>query len=73
MPEKKHTKNYERFCETVNRATTYWNTADRISEIEQRERNQRLIYGITFAALHVLSSEEYHDLVEYIHSKGFNH
>lgn len=71
--EKKHTETFEKFRECIDRAASYWNKADRISEIEQRERNQSLIYGVTFAALHVLKSEEYHELVEYIHSKGFNH
>jgi len=71
--DKKHTEVYERFCASVDAAVGGWFKADRLTAIEQRERAQTTINGIAFAALHVLKSEEYHDLVNYIHEKGFNH
>lgn len=64
---------YERFCRAVDATINGWRVADRISELERRERAQQIIYGITTSALYVLPEAEYHELVNYIHDKGFNH
>lgn len=66
-------KNFERLCECIDSTVNGWQRADRLSQIEQRERAQSIIYGIARAALYVLNEEEYHAFVEYIHGKGFNH
>ena len=70
---KKHTEIFQKFQKCIDGAADYWNQADRLSVIEQRERSQQMIYGISFAALHCLTGDEYQELVAYIHEKGFNH
>lgn len=70
---KKHTQNFEHFCKCIDNTVEQWHRADRITELERRERIQQTLYGVAHAALYVLNGDEYHDIVEYIHSKGFNH
>ena len=63
----------DKFKKAVDHEDLSWRKCNRISEIEQRIHAQEMIYGIVEAGLFVLSEGQYHELVEYIHSKGFNH
>lgn len=63
----------ERFCKAVDGTINGWQRADRLTEIEQREHSQAIIYGITTAALYVLPENDYHAFKEYVHERGFNH
>ena len=64
---------YDRFKTCIDATINGWNRADLATEIEQRAHAQQTIYGIVQAALYVLPESEYHELVNYIHEKGFNH
>ena len=64
---------YDRFKTCIDNTINGWSRADRATEIEQRACAQQTIYGIAQAALYVLPTSEYHELVNYIHEKGFNH
>lgn len=64
---------YNRFKTCIDATINGWSRADLATEIEQRAHAQQTIYGITQAALYVLPEREYHQLVNYIHEKGFNH
>lgn len=63
----------DRFKVCIDNTIKSWGFADRATEIEQRAHAQQTIYGIAEAALYVLPEREYHELVNYIHEKGFNH
>ncbi len=69
---KKHSKNYTNLVASVVSEIEDWRRTQ-CSEIEQRIHVQETIYGITRAALFVLSTDEYNDFVMFIHEKGFNH
>lgn len=69
----KNSEIYERFCKAIDATINGWRVADRITELERRDHIQQIIYGITTSALYVLPEPEYHELVNYIHEKGFNH
>ena len=62
-----------KFKKAVDSEINSWQRADRLTQLEQREKAQTFIYGITVAALYVLPEEDYHELVNYIHENGFNH
>lgn len=64
---------YDRLVKCIDATINGWSRADRATELEQRAHAQQTIYGIVTAALYVLPEEEYHQLVSYIHEKGFNH
>lgn len=70
---KKHTVLFDKFCKCVDQCVNNWSKADKITPLEQREHAQRTIYGIVFAALYVLTTEEYFAFVNYVHEKGFDH
>lgn len=63
----------DKFKKAVDCTVDNWNKADKITEIEQMAYAQETIHGIAYAGLFVLPEGQYHELVEYIHSKGFNH
>lgn len=69
---KKHSKNYINLVASVVSEIEDWRRTQ-CSEIEQRIHVQGTIYGITRAALFVLSTDEYNDFVMFIHEKGFDH
>ncbi len=69
---KKHSKNYTNLVASVVSEIEDWRRTQ-CSEIEQRIHVQKTIYGITRAALFVLSTDEYNDFVMFIHEKGFDH
>ena len=69
---KKHSKNYTNLVASVTSEIEDWRRTQ-CSEIEQRIHVQETIYGITRAALFVLSTDEYNDFVMFIHEKGFDH
>lgn len=69
---KKHSKNYTNLVASVVSEIEDWRRTQ-CSEIEQRIHVQETIYGITRAALFVLSTDEYNDFVMFIHEKGFDH
>ena len=64
---------YNRFIKAIDCTIDGWSRADRATELEQRARAQQIIYGIATAALYILPENEYHNIVAYIHEKGFNH
>ena len=64
---------YDRFIKCIDATIASWSRVDLATELEQRARAQQTIYGIAAAALYVLPGDEYHDIVTYIHEKGFNH
>ena len=64
---------YDRLIKAVDATINGWQGADRLTDLEQRAHAQNIIYGIVKAALYVLPEDKYHELVSYIHSKGFNH
>ena len=70
---KKHSQNFENLKRCVETDIADWSTANKLTELEQREQMQNTIYGIVRAALFVLSSDEYFEFTEFIHDKGFNH
>ena len=69
---KKHSKNYTNLVASVVSEIEDWRRTQ-CSEIEQPIHVQEMIYGITRAALFVLSTDEYNDFVMFIHEKGFDH
>lgn len=69
---KKHSKNYTNLVASVVSEIEDWKRTQ-CSEIEQRIHVQETIYGITRAALFVLSTDEYNDFIMFIHEKGFDH
>ena len=69
---KKHSKNYTNLVASVVSEIEDWRRTQ-CSEIEQQIHVQETIYGITRAALFVLSTDEYNDFVMFIHEKGFDH
>ena len=69
---KKHTANYSRFVACVISEIDQWRRTE-CTEIEQHVHVQSQIYGITRAALFLLSTDEYQDFVQFIHEKGFSH
>lgn len=69
---KKYSKNYINLVASVVSEIEDWRRTQ-CSEIEQRIHVQETIYGITRAALFVLSTDEYNDFVMFIHEKGFDH
>lgn len=68
----KHSKNYTNLVASAVSEIEDWRRTQ-CSEIEQRIHVQETIYGITRAALFVLSTDEYNDFVMFIHEKGFDH
>lgn len=62
-----------KFKTAVDNQVNSWRRADRLTELEQRAHAQEMIYGIVYAALHVLPTKQYRELVEYVHDQGFNH
>ena len=70
---KKRTALFEKLCRCVDQCVNNWSKADKITPLEQREHAQQTIYGIVFAALYVLTTEEYFDFITYVHDKGFDH
>ncbi len=69
---KQHSKNYTNLVASVVSEIEDWRRTQ-CSEIEQRIHVQETIFGITRAALFVLSTDEYNDFVMFIHEKGFDH
>lgn len=69
---KQHSKNYTKLVASVVSEIEDWKRTQ-CSEIEQRIHVQETIFGITRAALFVLSTDEYNDFVMFIHEKGFDH
>lgn len=63
----------DKFKKAIDHEDNSWRRCDKLSEIEQRANAQEMIYGIVEAGLFVLPEGQYHELVEYVHSKGFNH
>ena len=63
----------DKFKKAVDCTANDWAKADKATEIERMCYAQETIHGIAYAGLFVLPEGQYHELVEYIHSKGFNH